>query len=201
MTSRSRPFSSDLESWLLSKREKTVGSMLTVLDEKSFAFLFLVLLLLPALPLPTGGLSHAFEVVAIIIAMQLVVGRHELWLPARLASKKIPHSLTQRMVPLVISRIKWLEKYSRNRGARVISAQWFRMQLGVAVTMLSMVAFLAPPFSFLDTLPSLGVVLISLGVILEDIYIVLAGYVVGALGAVLVGLLGAGVLGVLSHLF
>jgi hypothetical protein len=43
-------------------------------------------------------------------------------------------------------------------------------------------AFLAPPFSGLDTLPALGVVLLSLGVLLEDAVVVVAALLVGAVG-------------------
>jgi hypothetical protein len=51
-------------------------------------------------------------------------------------------------------------------------------------------AFIAPPFSGLDTLPSLGVVLTALGVIFEDILIVIIGFLVGLTGIGLVIFLG-----------
>ena len=41
------------------------------------------------------------------------------------------------------------------------------------------------PFSGLDTLPALGVVLLSLGVLLEDFLVVIVGVVVGVAGVVL----------------
>ena len=47
---------------------------------------------------------------------------------------------------------------------------------------LTLSAFLAPPFSGLDTLPSLGVVVIGLGVLLRDAAIAAAGAVIGAVG-------------------
>jgi hypothetical protein len=50
-------------------------------------------------------------------------------------------------------------------------------------------AFFAPPFTGLDTLPSLGVVLLSLGVLLED-FVVVLGLVVGATGIVLTVVVG-----------
>ena len=46
----------------------------------------------------------------------------------------------------------------------------------------SIAAFLAPPFTGLDTLPALGVVLLALGVLLEDLLLVAAGVVVGVAG-------------------
>ena len=57
-----------LESWLEGDGEKTVGSLIGVFDEKSFAILFVVLLGVPALPLPTGGATHVFELIAIVLA-------------------------------------------------------------------------------------------------------------------------------------
>jgi hypothetical protein len=62
---------------------------------------------------------------------------------------------------------------------------------GVVVFALALMAFLAPPFSGLDTLPSLGVVVLGLGVLLEDSLVAAAGLIVGALGALVVVALGS----------
>ena len=45
--------------------------------------MFVLLLAVPALPLPTGGATHVFEVIAMLVALQLIVGRRQIWLPAR----------------------------------------------------------------------------------------------------------------------
>jgi hypothetical protein len=55
-------------------------------------------------------------------------------------------------------------------------------------------AFFAVPFSGLDTLPALGVVLISVGVLLEDFVIVALGWLVGLAGIALEIALGRAVL-------
>ena len=47
---------------------------------------------------------------------------------------------------------------------------------------LTLSAFLAPPFSGLDTLPSLGVVIVGLGVLLRDLVLALLGALLGAIG-------------------
>jgi hypothetical protein len=57
---------------------------------------------------------------------------------------------------------------------------------GLVVLALAITAFLAPPFSGLDTLPSLGVVVLGLGVLLEDFVLAGAGFGIGALGVVAV---------------
>ena len=37
----------------------------------------MILLGVPALPLPTGGVTHVFEVITVLLAAQLVVGRDD----------------------------------------------------------------------------------------------------------------------------
>jgi hypothetical protein len=72
---------------------------------------------------------------------------------------------------------------------------------GALVFVLTLTAFLAPPFTGLDTLPSLGVVLLSLGVLLDDSLLALVGIVVGAVGALLVVILGQAAYGGVKSLF
>jgi hypothetical protein len=62
---------------------------------------------------------------------------------------------------------------------------------GVLVLAGSAGAFFAPPFTGLDTLPSLGVVLLSLAVLLEDVLVAAVAVLVGAAGVVLEIVLGS----------
>jgi len=75
--------SDDLERWLQSDGEKTLGSLIELFEEKAFAILFVLLLGVPALPLPTAGATHVFEIIAMLLALQLIAGRDEIWLPQR----------------------------------------------------------------------------------------------------------------------
>ena len=70
--------SDELERWLQSDRPKTIGGLVELFQEKSFAVLFVVLLAIPALPLPTGGVTHVFEVIAMLLALELVAEHHSL---------------------------------------------------------------------------------------------------------------------------
>ena len=49
------------------RRRETLGSIVELFDEKSFALLFILLLGVSALPLPTGGATHVFEIVAMLL--------------------------------------------------------------------------------------------------------------------------------------
>jgi hypothetical protein len=59
----------------------------------------------------------------------------------------------------------------------------------------------APPFTGLDTLPALGVVVLSVGVLLLDAVLVAAGAAIATLGVVLVVGLGGLVVTALRKLF
>ena len=86
--------------------------------------------------------------------------------------------------------IRWLERFSRPRLRFLFDHRLSNIVFGLLVIAGSAGAFFAPPFTGLDTLPSLGVVLLSLGVLLEDFLLVVVGLVVGAAGVVLEIVLG-----------
>jgi hypothetical protein len=179
-------FSDRLEAWLRGPEPRTLGGLVDTFEEKSFAVLFVMLLAVAALPLPTGGVTHVFETVAMLLALELVAGRREVWLPARLRGRDLGAAAQQRFREVLLKRIRWLESRSRPRLGALLSYRLSGVVYGLVVLSLSLTAFLAPPFTGLDTLPAMGVVVISLGILLEDSLIVLAGALVGALGVFLV---------------
>lgn len=201
MTERSAgtpPKISDLlEHWLGEEGPRTLGDLVEVFGERSFAVLFIVLLSVPALPLPTGGVTHVFEAIAMLVAVQLVAGRRSVWLPARWRRLDLRGRAGERMSRALVRRLRWLERFSRPRLPFLTRGRPARALYGVLVFALSLTAFLAPPFSGLDTLPALGVVVMSLGIVLGDFVLVAAGTLVGCLGVVaVIGLGGLVVRGV-----
>ncbi|MFL5839881.1 MAG: exopolysaccharide biosynthesis protein [Thermoleophilaceae bacterium] len=178
------PLSDQLEHWLQSDGDKTLGTLIEFFEKKSFAILFVLLLSVPALPLPTGGVTHVFEVIAILLALQLIAGRETIWLPQRWRMRRIAEG-SGRAVQTLLKLIRMLERFSRPRLAWLFDHRLSNVIFGAVVAAGAAAAFLAPPFSGLDTLPALGVVLVSLGVLMEDFAVVLAGLAVGAGGIVL----------------
>lgn len=177
--------SHDLQRWLDREGEKTLGSIIELFGEKSFALLFILLLGVSALPLPTGGATHVFEIVAILLALQLVAGRREIWLPQRWRKLDLGGPSQQRFLMRMMRTIRWLERYSRPRLSILFGHRASNLVFGALVVAGSVAAFVAPPFTGLDTLPSMGVVLLSLAVLLEDLAFAIAALVIGSAGVVL----------------
>ena len=69
--------SKQLERWLRIDGDKTVVILIDLFKAKSFAILFVLLMGVPALPLPTGGVTHVFELIAGLLALQLIIGREK----------------------------------------------------------------------------------------------------------------------------
>ena len=107
--------SAELERWLQSDGEKTLGSLVELFEEKSFAILFVLLLGVPALPLPTGGATHVFEIIAILLALQLIAGREHIWLPERWRRLELAGPRQQRFIAGLMKMIRRLERFSRPR--------------------------------------------------------------------------------------
>jgi hypothetical protein len=186
-----RTFSDELERWLQGDGDKTLGGLVAVFGEKSFAVLFVVLLGVPALPLPTGGVTHAFEVIALLLALQLIAGRDMIWLPDRWRRIDLAAGeKRQRLLGSLVRLIRRLERLSRPRGRFLFDHRLSNLVFGLVAAVGTIAAAVAPPFSGLDTLPALGVVLVSLGVLLEDVLVVVGGLVVMAAGITLELLLG-----------
>ena len=186
-TSEMVRLSDRLEGWFRGPGPKTVGSLTELFQEKSFAVLFVLLLALSALPLPTGGVTHVFELIAMLLALELIAGRKTVWLPERWKRRELG---TERSSERLLTWIRWLERHSRPRLGFLLTHRLSGVFFGALVFVLTLSAFVAPPFTGLDTLPSLGVVLLSLGVLLDDSALALVGVIVGAVGVLLVIVLG-----------
>jgi len=193
-------FSVELETWLDGDQPKTIGALEDVFAEKGFAVAILLLMFLPALPIPTGGITHIFEVITVVLAFGMVLGRQTMWLPDKWRRKELGVIATKG-VPFIVRRVRWFERFSRPRLARLYDQRWFLRLLGLAVIGFTVAAALAPPFSGLDTLPALGVVVIALSIILEDVLILAIGGVIGSGGVVLIITLGAAAVRFFKHLF
>ena len=174
--------SDQLEGWLSSEGDKTVGGLIELFQEKSFAILFVILLGVPALPVPTGGATHVFEIVAIVLALQLIAGRDEIWLPQRWRARQLAGDKQQRFLAALMRMIRRLERYSRPRLSFLFDHRLSNIVFGLLVIAGCVAAFFSPPFTGLDTLPSLGVVLMSLAVLLKDILVAIVAFAIGAAG-------------------
>ncbi|HEY0516339.1 MAG TPA: exopolysaccharide biosynthesis protein [Solirubrobacteraceae bacterium] len=191
--------SDELERWLAGERQ-TLDSLIELFGDRSFALLFVILLGLPALPLPTGGATHVFEVIAVLLAVQLIAGAQRIWLPQKWRGLELAGGRKQRFIEGLLKFIRRLERFSRPRLRFLFNHRLSNVVFGLLVIGGSAAAFLAPPFSGLDTLPALGVVVLAIAVLLEDVLYAIVGVLLALAGAVLEIVLGSAVVHGVSSL-
>ena len=194
------PFSEQLERWLGSDDTKTLGALTEVFAEKSFAVTVVLLMFVPALPLPTGGISHVFEVITVVLAAEMVLGRRRVWLPGRWQRRELGAATTEKAIPFMVRWIRRVERFSRPRGAWLFEQGWMLRLVGLLLMAFAIGAAIAPPFSGLDTLPAMGAVAVALAIILEDMVVLAIGAVIGTGGIILILTVGAAIFRVLRSL-
>ena len=184
-----RALSDEVES-CLQQRDVTLGQLNDTLDKRGFALVLMLLLLPSALPIPTGGVTHVLELCAVVVTLQMIAGRSDLWLPRRIAAHSLGETFTAKAATKMLRFLRWFERHSRPRGVRLLDTRLAVSGFGIAMLLFVLGALVAPPFTGLDTLPSLGVVVVCVGLLLHDGLIAAAGVVVGVVGLVLTLVLG-----------
>ena len=107
VTTSDAPLVSDeLELWLAGDQPKTLGNIVELFGPRSFAVVFVLLMALPALPLPTGGATHVLEVVTMLVALQVVAGRRSIWLPKRWKRFQLAAPSRQKLLTVLLRRIR-----------------------------------------------------------------------------------------------
>jgi hypothetical protein len=196
-----KALSDQLEAWLTSKQPKTIQGLIEAFGEKSFAIVILVLMFLPALPIPTGGITHIFELVVMLLAIEMLIGRRAIWLPKFMLRRPLGKTLEKRTIPFIVRRVRWFERRLQPRYRGIVNNRLTLMFSGALFFVLALAAALAPPFSGLDTFPALGAVILALALILEDALALAAAIGLSLGGIVLVVMTGSVTFHYIRHLF
>ncbi len=178
-------FSNKLDHWIRGKGRKTFGDLENLFGEKSFAVAFLLLMITAALPLPTGGITHIFEIITMLLALELVFGRKKIWTPKFWQRRDLGSRLKTKALPKLVSFIRWFEVRSRKRLPLVLNNALFLRLVGGLVFLFALASISALPFTGLDTLPALAIVLISMSLILEDMLLLVVALAVGTSGIII----------------
>jgi hypothetical protein len=166
----------------------TLGDILDRLDERAFGILMLVLAI-PCLIPAVQGVPQVVAVPLLLLAGQVLIGREEPWLPRPLLNRRVPKAWLDRMAGFAVKRMAWLERLSRPRLKRL--ACGFGERFAAAMIVVAVICIL-PPIT--NTVPSLAIALLSVGLIQRDGVFVAAGAVLTTLWAALFAAVAVGLL-------
>lgn len=170
----------------------TLREILDRLDERSFGLLILILCV-PCLVPALYGVPQVVGLVILTLAGQMLMGRQEPWLPDGVLNRRVPRDWLERMADFARKRMGWFERVSRPRLKVLAEGAVERV---IAAFMILATLTIVLPFT--NTIPSVALALMAVGLIQRDGMFTSAGAAVavgwaGFLIALAAGfLLGAG---------
>lgn len=175
-----------------SKAHVKLSDLLDVLDERAFGVLMLILSLPNAVGLGTiPGLSTVFGVPQIFVALQMIIGAPQPWLPDIVLQRSIPMKDFRTMVDKARPHLLRLERLLRPRLI-VMSATVVERLLGLVLLLLSVIVALPIPFA--NQPPAVAQGLIALGLIERDGVVILIGLAVAAIATAIAAAVGGGII-------
>ncbi|GJD50958.1 hypothetical protein OPKNFCMD_3708 [Methylobacterium crusticola] len=160
----------------------TVGDIVSVLRDRAFALLVVLLGLPNCLPMPPP-IPLICGLLLALVAAQIAAGMSAPWLPRTLLGRSIARADLQRAVARAVPLLRRLERWSRPR-LRVFENGIGMRTMGLLLLALALVLIVAAPL--VGQIPlGLAVTLMGLGLVERDGIVVVAGLTVGVLGVLL----------------
>ena len=153
-----------------------IANLLDHFGDRGFGAVMLLLALPNMAPLPPGA-STFFGLPLILIAAQLALGRHAIWLPGSIRRRSIPTTLFSRMVNATRPYLRWAERLLRPRLKFMLGPAGTRA-VGAACVVLAIL--IALPIPLANFLSGLAVAVFSLGLLRHDGVAVLFGWAASA---------------------
>lgn len=174
-----RPISELFEEEFLTIESEHI-SLRTILEsfhERGFGFILFVFAIPLALPVPKPpGISTIMGIPILLLTFQQMIGRHTIWLPDRILDKSFSRAKFIGLIKASIPWIKRLEIFIKPRLG-FITQGLFSHFIGLAGLIMTLCVMVPLPLT--NTVPSMGVALMAIGVIMRDGLAVLVGMIVG----------------------
>lgn len=165
------------------KKEITLNEVLELAGERTFGFLFVLLSIPSALPIPAPGYSTPFGVVMFLLAVQLMVGRDQPWMPKKFRKKGFDRAQVQDLLKKGMPWLKRVETVARPRLTPICTSRPGQALVGGLIALASLSMML--PFPLTNTLPAMGIFVAGLGLSDDDGLLSLAGITICAMGVAL----------------
>lgn len=172
----------------------TVGALVDKAEEGGFGFLVGVLALIA---IPFVGVSTPFGLVIALLGIQLMVGLHHPWLPARARRRKLSMTMLDRVLGILTRRARWLTRLSRRRWELVIQPRL----IGLGIVLLALGLALPLPFPGSNLIFLIPLFIYAIGILERDGLWIVLGHVGTLINMALLVVFGATVIAVLERIW
>lgn len=157
----------------------SIDDLLEAVHERGFGLLLLILSIPMALPVPVPpGINILLASPLILLTAQQALGRHTIWLPKWMRTRTIKRTRLSAMIKAILPWAAKIEKFIKPR-LEFATLGIFSHLIGVFGLIMALTICIPLPLT--NTVPSLGIALMSIGVITRDGLAVLSGAVIGML--------------------
>lgn len=155
----------------------TFREILVELRHRAVGFALLIFALPCCLPMPPG-IPTVCGIAIVIIALNLIAGRHRLWLPRTITEKSVSRADLKRMVDRWLPYLERLERFCKPRFP-IVTEPFAKVLIGIVIFALGFIMIL--PIPFLGNMPpGFAASVIAIGMTERDGLVVLIGAAVSA---------------------
>lgn len=152
----------------------TVAQIVDALDARSFGLAVLLFSLPSVVPMPPG-VPTVVGIILLIVSVQMVFGREELWLPGILSQRSFPRKSLVSAFEGLAPKLAWLERLMKPR-LLYMTGKVGTIIVGVVVLIMAIVLILPlPPGGNFP--PALACTVLALGLVQRDGIVILIGIV------------------------
>lgn len=161
------------------QRERiSLKDLLTILGERGFGILILVLTLPNLTPIFLPGMSAVLGIPICLLALQIMVGAKRPWLPGILLKRSLARSDFAKVIKYCLPLL--------NRAERLLKPRWwvftsFLFRILMAWVILVLAIFLALPLPFTGMILAFPLFIMSLSLLEHDGLSALVGVILGIL--------------------
>ncbi|TET40110.1 MAG: exopolysaccharide biosynthesis protein [Dehalococcoidia bacterium] len=161
-----------------------VGELLDTMSGRGFGFLLVALSLPSALPIPAIGYATPFALLIMLVALQVIAGRSSPILPRRVHNKNISARTVDFIQKRGIPFLRRIERFSKPRLESLSKGRLFGFFVGMVILFVALV--MAIPIPGTNTIFSIAILLIGIGLANNDELFVLGGGLLGLTAAAVV---------------
>lgn len=162
----------------------SVDTLVNAFHERGFCILLLIFAVPMALPMPVPpGVGTALAMPLIFLTAQQMFGRHVVWFPQWLRRKKLSADMLRGFFGATIPFLQKVENMTRPR-LRVLTSSLAQKTVGLLGLVMALTACIPLPLT--NTIPSLGIAIMAIGVLTRDGFIVAAGATIGLIWVAMV---------------
>lgn len=155
----------------------SLGDIVKALRARSFGLILLIFALPMALPVPVPpGINIMLALPLLLLLGQQASGRITPWFPQSWLAKAISYKSLDDALRPAIKFLIFLERFTRPR-LRLLTRQQGRIAVGILGVILSL--YICIPLPLTNSVPSMGIAIMALGLLMRDGLAVIAGALLG----------------------